>query len=213
MKKQLLPLTLFTLIIMMWVVAYPQLPDQVPMQWGIDGTVNWTAPKLIGLLSQVGLYLFMYLTLEFAPRVDPTKSSTQQNLKAYQVIKVATLLLLFIVNLFIVLKGMGLALDIEIIVPIIVGLLFIIIGNYTQSVKQNYFMGIRTPWTLASQTVWRKTHRLGSRLFIMTGMIFILLPLFADQILLPLILTTIFLLALVPTIYSYYLYRTYQGKE
>jgi uncharacterized membrane protein len=72
------------------------------------------------------------------------------------------------------LNGLGYNLPIEKIVPLGVGLLFIILGNYMPKVKKNWFVGIRTPWTLASEEVWNKTHRLGGKIFILAGLLMIL---------------------------------------
>jgi len=92
------------------------------------------------------------------------------------------------------------------IVPIMVGILFILIGNYLSQIKSNFFMGIRTPWTLSSDEVWRKTHLVGGYSFVIGGLLFLASPLIANPWNAYIPLIAILIAALFPIVYSYIIY-------
>jgi uncharacterized membrane protein len=213
MRKHLPFIFLLIATLIMWIIAFPNLPDQIPMQWGPDGSVNWTAPKLLGMLMNVGILLVIYPILVLSPKLDPKRKGYLYTSKAYWIIIYAVLGLLVFVNAFVIFQSLGFDLNIEIVIPILVGILFIIIGNYMQTVKANWFMGIRTPWTLSSETVWRKTHRLGSKLFMICGLLFFLIPFLPVDLMVYVIVIPAILAGLIPTIYSYVLYRREQKED
>lgn len=207
MKKHLIPILMILISISLWLIFYPQLPDQVPMQWGVDGTVNWTASKFIALLTNSGMYIFIYLIMLISPKIDPKKNNYKQFSRSYDIIVSAVMSIFLLINLIILFTSLGYQLQVHFFIPILVGLLLVIFGNYMQTIKPNWLIGIRTPWTLASEAVWRKTHRLGSRVFILLGFILIIIPFVSDQYVLPITLISITIVALIPTVYSYLLYR------
>ncbi|GEN57585.1 immunity protein SdpI [Halolactibacillus alkaliphilus] len=213
MRKHLAFIVSFVVTLVLWVIAYPYLPEEMPMQWGFDGTVNWTAPKSTSMLLNLGIILIIYPILVLSPKLDPKRKGYLYTSKAYWVIIYATLGLLIFVNMFIIFQSVGYNLRIDIVIPILVGALFIVIGNYMQTVKANWFMGIRTPWTLSSETVWRKTHRLGSKLFIISGIIFFLAPFMSPSYMAYIILIPAISAGLIPTIYSYFLFKKEQEER
>ena len=103
-------------------------------------------------------------------------------------------------------QGLGYNVPMSYIVPVIVGLIFIIIGNYLQRVRSNYFMGIRTPWTLSNETVWKKTHRLSGKLFFIGGLL-ILVSAFLPEEYKSIISGVQRSLRGVPYLYSYLAYK------
>ncbi|WP_067840848.1 SdpI family protein [Amphibacillus sediminis] len=207
MKKHLLPLIMFIILVGTWVFFYKQLPDQVPMQWGADGTVNWYAPRMVAMLSNLGLYLIIYGLIFNLPKVDPKKNKHKIFSKSYGTITYSILVLFFAINLLTILTSIGYDIGIHHFVPILIGVLFITVGNHMQTIRPNWFVGFRTPWTLENEEVWRKTHRIGARLLIATGFIFCFMPFFNEAMLLPIILLTILILVIIPFVYSYLLHR------
>ena len=207
MNKHLTPILMIIISIVLWLIFYPQLPDQVPMQWGMDGSVNWSASKGIALLVNNGGFIFLYLLLILTPKIDPKKNNYQQFSRSYKVIYFAILVLFFLINLIVLFTSLGYSLQIHFFIPILVGLLFILFGNYMQTIKPNWFIGIRTPWTLNNEDIWRKTHRLGSKVFIFAGFGMTIVPFLSNQFALPVIIVIILFATLVPTGYSYYLHR------
>lgn len=207
MKKHVFPLIIMSLSILCWVILYNKLPSQIPMQWGVDGTVNSYAPKLQAAFTHNGILLFLYALLVLSPKMDPRKQNYQKFSRSYRIITLAIMLVLFLLNISVLLASLGYNLNVTTITPILVGILFIILGNYMQTVKPNFFIGIRTAWTLSNEQVWRKTHRLGSKLFILGGLLFFVTPFVPEQLLFPLIISIILAVVLIPTLYSYVQYR------
>ncbi|WP_017473734.1 SdpI family protein [Amphibacillus jilinensis] len=210
MNKHRFPLLLMGLAILFWLVFYHQLPEDMPMQWGADGSVNWTAPKLIALLFNIGNMVFMYLILYFIPKIDPKKKNYRQFSKAYYATMYGMVVLFFIINVFVVLTGAGYDFNIHILVPVLVGLFFIIFGNYMQTLKTNWFLGIRTPWTLDNEAVWRKTHRLTAKIFIIAGIIFVILPFLEESIIIPVFVVVLVIIFITPIAYSYLIHKKSQ---
>ncbi len=106
--------------------------------------------------------------------------------------------------------AMGYPINISKVVLIGIGIMFIIIGNYMTQIRQNFFFGIKTPWTLSNEVVWKKTHRLGGYMFMASGMVSILSSVLKGSLGYYLMFTTIMLAAFVPIIYSYHLFKKEQ---
>lgn len=207
MNKRMIPLLMILTSLSLWLIFYPQLPDQVPMQWGVDGTVNWSASKFVSLIINNGFYLLIYFILKLSPKIDPKKRNYQYFSRSYEIMVYSTMGLFFLINLIVLFTSLGYPLQIEFFIPILIGLLLIIFGNYMQTIKPNWLIGIRTPWTLDNEEVWRKTHRLGAKVFIILGFILCIIPFISEQYIFPIMLISIIAGTLVPIIYSYYLYR------
>ena len=108
------------------------------------------------------------------PTIEPRRANILKSEKAYTAIWIGVVLLLAVVDLVAVAAAMGSELNVATVIPIGVGALFIVIGNYLPKVRPNYMVGIRTPWTLTSDLSWDRTHRVGGRLFVLEGIVFIL---------------------------------------
>ena len=159
--------------------AWFQLPAdaQIPIHWGADGQPNGYAPKTIGLfllpLITVGVAALFWAI----PVIEPRRANLLKSAKAYQAIWVGTVLLLAAIDLVTTAAALGATFDITLIAFVATGALFIVIGNYLPKVRPNYMVGIRTPWTLTSDVAWDRTHRIGGRLFVLEGVVFIVLGL------------------------------------
>ena len=207
MKTNMLSILLIVGTALVWAFFYSQLPAQIPMQWGVNGEVNWTAPKLYGMFMNMGMLVVLYLVLRYSPKLDPKKQNYKRFSKSYGKIAFIILLTMVFVNFFTVLTSAGYDLPINRIIPVLIGLLFIGTGNYMQQVKPNYFIGIRTPWTLKNDDVWRKTHRFGSKTFILAGVLFTASVFLSAEAAAYYILPAVLLLLLLPVAYSYLSYR------
>jgi uncharacterized membrane protein len=159
--------------------AWFQLPAdaQVPIHWGPDGQVDGYAGKTIGLFLLPLVTLGVAALMWVIPVIEPRRANIEKSGKAYAAIWIGVVLMLAAVDLVAVATAMGADLDMTLIVFVATGALFIVIGNYLPKVRSNYLMGIRTPWTLTSDLSWTKTHRVGGRLFVLEGIVFILVGL------------------------------------
>jgi uncharacterized membrane protein len=172
----------FSLLMILTVVAiaiyaYPLLPDKVPSHWNMAGEIDGWASRNGHIFGIGGLVVGMYLLFLFLPHFEPRREHFLQSLGFYQMIRnfmMAFFALLFGVTTYIGLTGTMLAMDK--IIPVAVGVLFILIGNYLPQIKSNFFMGIRTPWALDSEENWRKTHHLGAYTFVVGGLLFLVSP-------------------------------------
>lgn len=151
--------------------AWGQIPagELVPTHWGIDGQPDAYGSKTMGLLSLPGIAVLIVVLLALVPRLDPRRRNLAQSQKAYTAVWASILTFMALLHIGMVLETLGRQGIVGILIPIATGILFIIIGNYLSKVRSTFTFGIRTPWTLTSEESWRKTHRLGGRLFMLLG--------------------------------------------
>lgn len=159
--------------------AWLQLPAdaEVPIHWGADGQVDGYASKTLGLFLLPLLTAGVAALFWVIPVIEPRRANIAKSGKAYAAIWVAVVLMLAAIDVVAVAAAMGADLDMSLIAFVSTGALFIVIGNYLPKVRPNYMMGIRTPWTLTSDLSWDRTHRVGGRLFVLEGLVFILVGL------------------------------------
>ncbi|MGX1374478.1 putative membrane protein [Priestia megaterium] len=203
MKKHVFPLS----ITLLTLVALPHLPATMPIHWGANGEADGFATKINAMILTVGIMVLIYFIIAFVPRIDPRKENYKYFSKTYNIVLNAVLLLFFFVNMSTILQGLGYNVPMSHIAPIMAGLVFIIIGNYLQRVRSNYFMGIRTPWTLSNETVWKKTHRLSGKIFFIGGLLILISAFLPDGYKSVIMWGSIVLCVAVPYLYSYLAYK------
>ncbi len=190
---------------------YPLLPDPMPshfdMRWNVDGWMRKDS-----FLILMGLTLILpYLLFTFLPFVDPLRNKIEPRFKTVLLIRDVLLVFLSIL-LFLILKGATEGKLNPNMMMVALGFLFILLGNYMPKFPQNWFIGIRTPWTMSSEVVWRKTHILGGWLFILSGAVFIVYGLLNIGSIVP--FAIIIFTALFSVVYSFYVFKKVekQGK-
>ena len=151
----------------------------------------------------VGMYV-LFLVL---PLIDPKKEKYQQFFKVYLMFRTLILLMMFGIYLIASLNTLGYNVRVEVWIPVAIGLLFLIMGNYMGKLKANWFMGIRTPWTLSSDEVWNKTHRLGGKMFMILGVLLMITPLLPYSNIFLTVVMPVLIVGLVPVVYSFVLYK------
>ncbi|TDJ33558.1 MAG: SdpI family protein [Gammaproteobacteria bacterium] len=191
-------------------LLYPSLPDPMPSHWNAAGEVDdymalpWGA--LILPLVMLGTWL-LFLAL---PAISPRGFRMSRFMGAYATIINTILAFLLLVSGTVLTAAMGYAVEINRVVPIGIGILFVVIGNYLGKTTRNFFLGIRTPWTLASDEVWRRTHRLAGWLFVLAGLIIAATGVF-NIVRVWLFVGVVLVAALLPVIYSFFAYRQLEG--
>lgn len=191
--------------------AWGQVPDgtQIPIHWGIDGEANGYAPKLPGLFLLPALIAVMGVVFVAIPYLDPRRENQERSSVARVWILGAGLVVMCAVHVAAVLTVVGAPVDIGRVVVVAVGLMFIVIGNYLGKTRSNWFVGIRTPWTLSSERSWDRTHRLGGYLFVAAGLISMVLGLAAPPELSAYgMLVAVGVVAVVSILYSYFAWRS-----
>jgi len=207
MKKHVFPLGITLLTLVAWLIALPHLPATMPIHWGANGEADGFATKINAMILTVGIMVLIYFIIAFVPRIDPRKENYKYFSKTYNILLNAVLLLFFFVNMSTILQGLGYNVPMSYIAPIMAGLVFIIIGNYLQRVRSNYFMGIRTPWTLSNETVWKKTHRLSGKIFFIGGLLILISAFLPDGYKSVIMWGSIVLCVAIPYLYSYLAYK------
>lgn len=182
---------------------YGKLPDMIPTHWNIRGEIDGWGGKG-SLLFFSALPLGIYLLMTIMPAIDPRRRNYGQFQKSYFMVKITMGLLFSAILVMMIVSSMGISLDFPRMIPGIFGVFFIIFGNFMTTVKQNYFLGIRIPWTLASKDNWDKTHRMGGKLWVGAGFLIVLTSIFNQPVASFVILMTA---ALLPCVYSFILFK------
>jgi len=186
--------------------ALPAMPQQVATHWNARGQADGFSSPLVAVLLQPAIMAGLTLLMLAIPRIDPLKANIRLFQADYNLLIVLMNLFMFYLHVLIILWGLGTRFDMNRAILPAFGLLFYYIGVLLGKARRNYMIGIRTPWTLASETVWDKTHRLGGKLFKISGVLALVGVFFPTYAYLFLLLPV--LAAAVSTIvYSYIAYR------
>ena len=164
---------MFVLAALVW----PTAPDRIPVHWGLSGEPDRYGGKIEGLLLLPLLTLGVYLLMLFVPRIDPRRDNYALFRGAYGVLRLSVVAFLALVYGLILLWIEGTKPDITVVVPILVGGLLVVIGNLLGKIRPNWFVGVKTPWTLSSRRSWVKTHRMAGWTFVLLGLAFVVLGL------------------------------------
>ena len=200
--KLMLITSLVTLLpLLVGLCLWNQLPDQLPFHWNTAGEVDGWAGKPMAIIGAPLLMLALHWLCVLITAADPKNKNHSG--------KMQRLILWIIPLLSVVLFGMIFStawnkdLHVASIAPILIGVLFVIIGNYLPKCKQSYTIGIKLPWTLSSEENWNRTHRLAGRLWLVGGVGIMLTAVFGSFWIL---LAITLVMVLVPTVYSYILH-------
>jgi uncharacterized membrane protein len=158
-------------------VVYPRLPETMPTHWDLSphpfGTLptpNEWSGRLWGAWALPVFLLGMWALVRVLPRIDPRGGNYAKFGSTFEAIIDSIMLFMLALHIVVLRASLGYPVDMQRIVPIGVGILLIVIGNLLPRTRSNWFLGIRTPWTLSSDRVWEKTHRFGGRVFVAGGL-------------------------------------------
>ncbi len=209
-KKEVFPLTIIIVCFVVGFYLYPQLPEQVPSHWNAQGEIDDWAGKNFTVLFFPSLTLVIYLLMTFIPLIDPLRRNYHKFAIPYFFFRLTLVLFFCLLYLYTLYSGLGFNININYFIIPAISLLFIIIGAFLPKIKKNYFVGIRTPWTIHSEEVWDKTHKVAGKLYILAGLISLVGLLFINQAIF-IFITAIILAALISVIYSYLVFRKIGG--
>jgi uncharacterized membrane protein len=151
-------------------VTWSWAPERIPVHWNIAGEADRYGGKVEGLLGLPLLALGIYLLMVMLPRFDPGRANYPRFAGAYTVIRISLVTLLAVLYGVVHLWIRGRHVDVATVTPLMVGGLLVVMGSLMGKIRPNWFVGIRTPWTLSSKTAWVKTHRVGGWAFIAMGL-------------------------------------------
>lgn len=208
-KTEFLILLVLALPFIYLALTWHTYPEQIPIHFNHKGVADRYGPKAFGLLLLPSINAGMYLLLKYIPRLDPKKENFALFENRYHIIILVIHLFLDFTFFLIAISAQKGAASLLFpkLVLIAVALLLMIIGNYLSAVRPNYFVGIRTPWTLESEEVWKRTHRLTGFLWVISSLIFIAITLLLKEPNPIVMMLFIALIAVTPIVYSYLLYQ------
>lgn len=209
-RKELLPISLIILAFIVGILLYPDLPDKIPSHWNAQGEIDAWSSKSFGAFFFPGITLGIYLLMTFIPLIDPLRRNYSKFATPYFWFRTLFVLFFVLIYFYTLWSALGTELKINYFIIPTISILFILIGVFLPKIKKNYFVGIRTPWTIHSEEVWDKTHQFSGKLFIIAGVI-AFLSLLLPKYTFPIFIIAILSAALISVIYSYFIFRKIGG--
>jgi uncharacterized membrane protein len=205
-RRDIFALSLLVVFIIISLYYYAILPQTVPTHFNADGVANNYSSKTNLICIGISIAVSLYILLTFIPMIDPFKKKIGSKYDSFLLLRdiVIAYTIIILVLTYMSAKNGSLRTD---IFGIAFGVMFILLGNYLPRLPRNFFFGIRSPWTIASETVWVRTHRISGIWFVIAGILLIILNLLKVKLLISLtvFLTPLFLYTAI--IYPYFLYK------
>lgn len=210
MNKKLVVITsiIILLPILVSLCFWNQLPEQVPIHWNIHGEIDGYASRFVAVIVLPLVLFVLHFVCAFATMVDPKHKNISDKIwiLILSICPVLSILLMYMM----VGSALGMEIDVNAILPVFLGVMFVVIGNYLPKCKQSYTVGIKIPWTLNSEENWNKTHRFAGPCWVICGIMVMFTGLFENEIL---IMVIALIMVFAPIIYSYMYYVKYEKEE
>jgi uncharacterized membrane protein len=204
MKKYNVVFVLLSAIVS--IMAYPTMPSRVPMHWNMAGEINSWMPKSQAVWFFPLMIAAMWLMFSYLPKLDPKHAKYNLFDREWSILQSGFLGFFLYMQIITFYISHNVATAITPWMLGGIGVLFMLIGNYLSKIRQNYFIGVKLPWTLASEDNWNKTHRFAGLCFFAAGLL-TFIGAFAVRLSPYIIFISIMLAAFLPMVYSYYLFR------
>ena len=205
-KNEIIILGIILFSFLFGIYLYPQMPEKIASHWNVQGQVDGYMSKFWGLFLMPLISAGLFLLFIAIPKIDPLKTNIEKFRKYYDGFITLVIIFLFYLYLLTIFWNMGIRFDIIQLLAPAFGILFYYCGILTENAKRNWFIGIRTPWTLSNDAVWDKTHKIGGKLFKISGIV-VLFGIFFRNYALFFILVPVILVAIYTIIYSYVEYQ------
>jgi len=197
--------------------AWLQLPADatVAIHWNVEGNIDNYASKTMGFVTIPLVTLALAGLIKALPYLEPRRQNFEKSAKLIGATFFGVLLLMWVAHYSIIATAMGWPVNLFLLLKIAFGALLMLIGNYAAKSKSMFLVGFRTPWTLSSETVWKKTHSLFGKMFMLSGLILIALPLsvFSGKTFAYIFITLILLPVLICLVYSWVIWKQEQDKK
>ncbi len=191
---------------------YQNFAEIVASHWNFRGEVDGYSSKALGAFMLPGILVAMYALFALIPLFDPRAERYIEFRSSYLKIRNAIMFFLLLIYLAMGAANLGYIQEIGTIVPLLVGLLFIYIGNLMGKLKTNWYVGLRNPWTLSDADTWNKANRFSGKAMMISGLLIGLDGFLADNLKLPVFIAAIAIAVIVPTVYSFILYNRQKEK-
>ena len=205
-KKNLKVLIITSVMILLpmlaGIILWNQLPEQIPSHWNAAGEVDGWSSKPFAVFGMPLILLAAQWFCTLGTSADPKKANHSE--KVLHLVLWIIPVLSAVLHVIVYATALGQEVRVEVAIPVLIGLIFAIIGNYLPKCRQNYTIGIKIPWTLNSEENWNRTHRFAGRLWMICGLAIMLTGFFGGfWVFLPIVLVMV----LAPFTYSYLLHR------
>lgn len=170
MRKLVAPLFILGAIAFS-VAVWSRLPERMPVHWGLNGQVDRYGSRPEAALFFPAMMLLVWLLLRFLPRIDPRRANYAKFADTYDLLVNSFVALFAVMHVALLGAALGWPVSMERVVPALIGVQFIILGNVLPRARPNWWFGIRTPWTLSNDRVWVRTHRVGGYLLAGAGVV------------------------------------------
>lgn len=191
-------------------LVYNRLPEQLATHFNFNGQADGYMPKLSGVLLLSLIGGAVPILFKVISKIDPKRDNYAKFQRAFEAIRLIATLFFSGIGLLTILYNLGYDTMRFSFVSAGLGVLFIVMGNYMGQIRANYTLGIRTPWTLANEHVWRQTHRFAGPLWVVCGLLLVAGAFFSGKWVPVFQLISIAVMVIVPLVYSFLLYRKIQ---
>lgn len=203
-RTEILGIAVLVALVIISIHYYAILPDRMPIHFGPNGKANGWAGKDTFFIMWAAIIIFSYLLITFLPFIDPLRKKIEPRFNVLLLTRDVVLIALAVIFLASMNAALG-GKSYMNYMSVFIGILLIIIGNYMPKFPQNWFVGIKTPWTISSEVVWKKTHVFGGWTFTVGGVLYVVATLLKFN---PAVSVALILLAaFIPVAYSFVLYK------
>lgn len=215
LNKHKWTLVITSVIILLPIVVglflWDKLPEQVPFHWGVNGEVDGWATKTQAVFLMPLMMLGIQWLCSILTQFDP-KGKNHNNKMMGLVLWIIPVLNLFL-HVMVWLQAFGRDINMAVIMPLFMGALFVVIGNYLPKCRQSYTVGIKLPWTLDNEENWNKTHRLAGKLWVAGGLLCMPCALLSGVWSFIVMMSILVVMCAIPTVYSYRFYKKNKKEE
>lgn len=197
---------LVIIIIFSSAIIYFFIPDIIPIHWGVDGSIDGWGPRYVSLITPL-MIVGIYYLWKVIPKVAVFKSAFRKLGDRYDHFLTVMILFFMVVQLMMIVSSFGVSVDARYFIIPSITILFMYIGRILKNVKRNYFMGIRTPWTLSSDKSWKQTHERGAKLFQVFGLLFLIILILPSEYMLLIIVIPLMSMIAYLYVYSYFVWK------
>ncbi len=193
------------------VLVYPKLPEQFPIHWNAAGDIDGYSSRLVGAFMMPLIALSVLVVFKILPRISPVGFKLDESRSVLDIIQTILVALFCTIGVAMILVSIGYKLDMVKVIVIGSGLMLMATGNVLGKVRKNFFVGIRTPWTLADDEVWARTHRFAGRSFFAGGLLICTIALINPHPVIIVIAAAA--AALAPVFFSFFVYRQLHSED
>ncbi|ARJ39336.1 hypothetical protein SporoP8_10905 [Sporosarcina ureae] len=205
MKKLIFPSALILVSMIIGIISYPNLTEKLPIHWGMDGVDFYIAKEIAIFIVPISMVIVLVST-----SLSVNKKTKELSSKTILNVTNIALLLMLGIHVFILTQGLSVQYNNELFMGVLVGLISIILSNFMPVTKPNAVYGLRTPWTLKNEQVWKKSNRFAGRLLMIVGIFILSMSFILPHYIHIVILTSLLATAIVSVVMSYGIYKKVQ---